>query len=208
MSRLPAAKRREQLLDVAAQQFAQWGYARATTAQLAKAAGVTEPIIYRHFASKRDLFIALIERAAQRTVHQWEQQLEGAKNPADRLLRLLGENPMVSLHGRYAYRVILQAITEVEDPEIHAAVLRHIGDLHAFLTRELRRAQDDHKITSRFSPEIIGWLLIHIGLGYGVLSAMKVPGQGEDSRGTHVQDVLSRILVGHRGEREEDKRPG
>lgn len=207
MSRLPAAKRREQLLDCAAQLFAQWGYARATTSQLAKAAGVTEPIIYRHFASKRDLFIALIERAAGRTVEQWEDQLKGAKDPADRLLRLLGENPMVSLHGRYAYRVVLQAITEVDDPEIHAAVLRHIGELHAFLTRELASAQADHKITSRFSAEIIGWLLIHIGLGYGVLSALKVPNQGEDASGTHVQDVLSRILVGHRGERDEDRRP-
>ena len=60
MTRLPAAQRREQLLDEASKLFAQLGYARATTSQLAKAAGVTEPIIYRHFASKRDLFIALI----------------------------------------------------------------------------------------------------------------------------------------------------
>jgi len=198
MARLPAAKRREQLLNCAAQLFAQQGYARATTAQLAKAAGVTEPIIYRHFASKRDLFIALIERAAQKTVQQWEQQLADSKDPADRLRRLLGENPMVSLHGRYAYRVILQAITEVADPEIHSAVLRHIAELHTFLARELAAAQHDHKITTRFSSEIIAWLLIHIGLGYGVLSAMKVPGQGEDSGGTHVQDVLSRILIGQR----------
>ena len=41
MSRLPAPKRREQLLDCAAELFAKNGYARATTAQLAKAAGVT-----------------------------------------------------------------------------------------------------------------------------------------------------------------------
>ena len=206
MSRLPAAKRREQLLDTAAQLFAQFGYARATTSQLAKAAGVTEPIIYRHFESKRDLFIALIRRAAERTVQQWEEQLSVAKNPADRLLLLLGENPMVSRHGRYAYRVILQAITEVEDPEIHGAVNQHIGELHTFLTRELRTAQKDHKITSRFTPEIIAWLLIHIGLGYGVLSAMRVPGQGEDASGTHVQDVLARILIGHRADQKDDEK--
>ena len=65
MSRLPASKRREQLLDKAAELFAKNGYARATTAQLAKAAGVTEPIIYRHFKSKRDLFVALIETHQQ-----------------------------------------------------------------------------------------------------------------------------------------------
>ena len=46
MSRLPAAQRREQLLDVAAELFSSRGYAGATTAQIAKEAGITEPIIY------------------------------------------------------------------------------------------------------------------------------------------------------------------
>ncbi|MCA9310819.1 MAG: helix-turn-helix transcriptional regulator, partial [Phycisphaerales bacterium] len=53
MTRLPAAKRREQLLDTAVVLFAERGYGGATTAELARAAGVTEPIIYRHFKSKR-----------------------------------------------------------------------------------------------------------------------------------------------------------
>ena len=78
MSRLPAAERRKQLLDNAAELFAKHGYARATTAQLAKAAGVTEPIIYRHFASKRDLFVALIERTGKETLETWEKHLEDA----------------------------------------------------------------------------------------------------------------------------------
>ena len=65
MTRLPAAERREQLLDTAVTLFAKRGYAGATTAELAKAAGVTEPIIYRHFASKKDLFIAVIDRTGE-----------------------------------------------------------------------------------------------------------------------------------------------
>lgn len=200
MGRLPAAKRREQLLDCAVQLFARAGYARATTAHLAKAAGVTEPIIYRHFESKRDLFVALIDRASERTVKQWEQHLAGAKDPAERLIRLIGDNPMVTLHGRSVYRVILQAITEVDDAAIHEAVKRHISELHKFLVGELKRAQIEHKITSRFFPELLAWLLIDIGLGYGVLSALKIPGHGEDGSGHHVQDVIARILVGPRPE--------
>lgn len=200
MGRLPAAKRREQLLDCAAQLFAQAGYARATTAQLAKAAGVTEPIIYRHFESKRDLFVALIDRASERTVKQWEEHLADAKDPAERLLRLIGDNPMVTLQGRYVYRVLLQAITEVDDPVIHESVKRHMAQLHRFLTGEVRRAQVEHKITSRFAPELLAWLLIDIGLGYGVLSALKIAGHGEDGSGHHVQDVIARILVGPRPE--------
>src|SRR5215510_3097069 len=196
MSRLPASKRREQLLDCAAELFAHNGYARATTAQLAKAAGVTEPIIYRHFDSKRDLFVALIERTGRETIDEWEKHLADADDPAERLRRLIGDNPMVSERGQYAYRVFLQAISEVDDPVIHDALRTHIKSLHAFLVDELEAAQKDHKVTSRFSAEIIGWMLIHNGLGYGVLDAMAISGQGTDSQGTRSRDVIARMLVG------------
>jgi AcrR family transcriptional regulator len=195
MSRLPAAQRREQLLDTAAQLFAKMGYARATTAELAKAAGVTEPIIYRHFASKRDLFIALIERSAERTLTQWAQHLADADDPAQRLRRLIGDNPMVAPDSRDSYRVLLQAITEVDDQQIHHAVTRHIGNLHAFLRRELEQAQDEHKVTRAISPELIAWLLIDVGMGYGVLTALDIPGHGLDPSGRHVQEIIAALVV-------------
>ncbi|RMH14015.1 MAG: TetR/AcrR family transcriptional regulator [Planctomycetota bacterium] len=200
MSRLPAAERREQLLDCAAKLFAKQGYARATTAQLAKSAGVTEPIIYRHFKSKRDLFVALIERTGRQTLEQWERDLRGATDPADRLRRLIGDNPMVSEEGRDAYRVFLQAISEVDDEKIQQAIARHIGSVHEFLTAELAKAQQAHRVTTKYSAEMLGWLMINIGMGYGVLSAMRIPGHGKDASGVHVQDVLARVLVGQRGQ--------
>ena len=196
MSRLPAEKRKEQLLDCAADLFARSGYARATTAELARAAGVTEPIIYRHFDSKRDLFVALIERTGRETIAEWEKHLSDAEDPAERLRRVIGDNPMVSERGKYAYRVILQAISEVDDPVIHDALRTHIKSLHAFLVEELEEAQKGHKVTGRFSAEIIGWMLIHNGLGYGVLEAMAIPGQGADQQGVHTREVIARLLVG------------
>ncbi len=200
MSRLPAEKRREQLLDCAADLFARSGYARATTAELAKAAGVTEPIIYRHFNSKRDLFIALVERTAKQTLDHWEQRLADASDPAERLRRLIGDNPMVSNEGAAPYRVLLQAITEVQDDEIKKAVASHFGNLHAFLSRELKRAQDERKVMKVFSADLIAWTLIHVGLGYGVLVALGVPGAGEDAEGHHVQGMLERLIVGRHEE--------
>jgi AcrR family transcriptional regulator len=205
MSRLPAEKRREQLLDCAAELFAKMGYARATTAELAKSAGVTEPIIYRHFASKRDLFIALIERTAKQTLKHWQQSLADASDPAERLRRVLGDNPMVSPEGSTSYRVLLQATTEVDDPEIRKAVTGHFVNLHAFLAKEIKRAQEERKVMRVFSAELIAWILIHVGLGYGSLAAMGVEGQGIDKEGQHVQDMLTRLLVGRSGEeRNED----
>jgi AcrR family transcriptional regulator len=196
MTRLPAKQRREQLLDVAAKLFATSGYARSTTAELAKLAGVTEPIIYRHFNSKRDLFIALVERTAQQTVEQWERVLRNQDDAAERLRRLIGMNPMVAPETREAYRVLLQSISESHDPEVKKAVADHFQNLHAFLVREILRGQEERRTLRVFSPELIAWTLIHIGLGYGVLEALGVENQGRDSKGGHVVELLERLLVG------------
>lgn len=202
MSRLPAAERRTQLLDCAADLFAQRGYARSTTAELAKAAGVTEPIIYRHFKSKRDLFVELIRRTGEQTLERWRVHLADADDPAERLKRLIGDNPMVADSGRLGYRVFLQAISEVgHEAAIREAVEDHLRKLHKFLQDELERAQDNHRVTSRFSPDLIAWLLIYTGLGYGVSSAMQITGHGVDAAtGMHVQEVIARVLIGRGGE--------
>jgi AcrR family transcriptional regulator len=196
LGRLPATARREQLLDTAAELFARLGYARATTAELAKAAGVTEPIIYRHFESKKALFVALITRTGAATLEAWDEHLAGAKDPGERLRRLIGDNPMVAEQGRSAYRVFLQATTETDDPDIRAAVDQHIRSLFEFVLREVKVAQEAHRVTARYPAELIAWLLIDIGLGYGVLSAMGIQGHGQDAQGGHVQHVLARILTG------------
>ena len=202
MARMPAAERREQLLDVAAEAFSRQGYARATTSQLAKAAGVTEPIIYRHFKSKRNLFIALIARTGKRTLDQWERDLAGAQTPAERLALLIGDNPMVTDEGREAYRVFLQAISEVEDDEIRDAISDHIKSLHAFIERELTKAQDHGAVSARFSAQVLAWSLITMGLGYGALTALGVEGHNQtDPKGVHLSDVLARVLVGKPAEK-------
>lgn len=59
--RLPATERREQLLEVALEIFARQGYHGTSMNEVADAAGVTKPVLYQHFDSKRDLFLALLE---------------------------------------------------------------------------------------------------------------------------------------------------
>ena len=59
-TRLPAARRRRQLLDVARRVFAERGFHDASMNDIAIAAGVTKPVLYQHFASKRELFAELL----------------------------------------------------------------------------------------------------------------------------------------------------
>lgn len=58
--RLPAAERREQLLRTAVPVFADKGFHATSMNDVAEAAGVTKPVLYQHFSSKRELFVELL----------------------------------------------------------------------------------------------------------------------------------------------------
>lgn len=196
MTRLPAAQRREQLLETAVTLFAEQGYSGATTSQLAKAAGVTEPIIYRHFSSKKDLFIAVIERTGQKTIQVWEKQLSIAKDPGQRLKRLFVANPLITDRGRGLYRVIMQAMMEIKDPDILRALQQHMSQIHSFVAKEVAKAQEDGRVSKHFSPEITAWTLLQLGLGYGVLAPLNMPHHAIDDRGVRVRDLVAELMLG------------
>jgi AcrR family transcriptional regulator len=60
--RLPLAERRALIVEAAGRLFGEHGYERTRLDEIAAAAGVTKPIVYRHFDSKRDLYLALLDR--------------------------------------------------------------------------------------------------------------------------------------------------
>jgi AcrR family transcriptional regulator len=60
--RLPVAERRALIIEAAGRLFGESGYEAARLDEIAAAAGVTKPILYRHFDSKRDLYLALLDR--------------------------------------------------------------------------------------------------------------------------------------------------
>ena len=68
-SRLSATARREQLLDVALEVFARTGYHDTSMNDVAEAAGVTKPVLYQHFESKRELFQALLDAVGARMLN-------------------------------------------------------------------------------------------------------------------------------------------
>jgi AcrR family transcriptional regulator len=67
--RIPAAQRREQILDAAARVFGERGYAGTTTDQVAQAAGISQPYVVRMFGSKEKLFAEVLARAKERLLH-------------------------------------------------------------------------------------------------------------------------------------------
>jgi AcrR family transcriptional regulator len=77
--RLPPDERRRQLLDVACVEFAERGFYATAMDDLALAAGVTKPVFYQHFPSKRALFIAVLEDVWSRLLDELTSATSGVE---------------------------------------------------------------------------------------------------------------------------------
>ena len=82
---------RERLIDAAAAVFAQRGFETATLDEVAAAAGYTKGAVYSNFASKTELFIALIERRIEVQTTEHARRFEGQDLPG--LARTLEAGP-------------------------------------------------------------------------------------------------------------------
>jgi AcrR family transcriptional regulator len=79
--RLPASERRRQLLSVAVEEFGTRGYHDTSMNRLADAAGVTKPVLYQHFESKRDLYLELLRDIGGRLADGIAAATKHAGNP-------------------------------------------------------------------------------------------------------------------------------
>jgi AcrR family transcriptional regulator len=204
MARMRAKERRRQLLEVAAELFAQHGYRGVSVRHLADAAGITEPILYRHFENKLDLFVTLIDEVGRVVINVWTTALHDIDDPHERLIALLSANPAVHERGRSVYRIIFQAMTETNShpdkdpltgPAIDEALRTHITKLHAFVKKELAALQDSGVVRDDESAASLAWLLVDTAIGYGLLAPMKLPGQSSPTGRTSVDRLLEQLLL-------------
>ncbi|HIW68640.1 MAG TPA: TetR/AcrR family transcriptional regulator, partial [Candidatus Dietzia merdigallinarum] len=59
---MPAAERRQQLIEVGRRIFAEYGYDAATVEEIAAVAGVSKPVVYEHFGGKEGLYAVVCDR--------------------------------------------------------------------------------------------------------------------------------------------------
>src|SRR5262245_64577784 len=84
-ARLRKADRKRQLLAHAKQLFMTLGYQDTTTEKIARAAGVSEPVLYRHFESKKALFLEVLREIREATVTRWHAETARLSEPLAKL---------------------------------------------------------------------------------------------------------------------------
>jgi TetR/AcrR family transcriptional regulator len=166
MTRLPGPERRAAVVETACRVFAKSSYRGSTTAQIARETGVTEPVLYRHFASKRELYLACLDSVWQQVRVLWEGAIEREQESAN-WLKAIGK---AYLEARASARIVLvdlwiQALTEAaDDPEIRRALREQVREVHEFVAGVIRRAQAEGGVLPGRDPDAEAWIFISLGL--------------------------------------------
>ncbi len=144
---MSAEARRERIAEAAMKTFAEKGYEGTSFGEIAQAAGITRPVVYDHFRSKKELYLWLLERERDRAIEYVTAHLKTDGSTEARIQRTLDAFFGYAQDHPFAWRILFQESTG--DAEIVEAHRRIQSGAHivgaASLARELGMGPADDR---------------------------------------------------------------
>jgi AcrR family transcriptional regulator len=157
-----SSQRREALSPVIASTFAELGYRRTTTAELAKRCGVQETILYRLWPDKKKMFLAAIEYVYNLSTEKWKQLLDpdgSESTTAERILEYESKH-----HGEFGmYRIVFAGLSETDDPEIHGTLKEMYTRFHRFIRKQIATHHENNGKSPLPDADLSAWALVGLG---------------------------------------------
>ncbi|HEY2588791.1 MAG TPA: TetR/AcrR family transcriptional regulator [Tepidisphaeraceae bacterium] len=184
------AQKRKELIPVVAHAFAEAGYRRMTTAELARRCGLRENVLYRLWPDKKAMFMAAIDYVYELSAATWRELIADAPDPKTSTSRLLAYE--AGHHGDFGlYRIVFAGLSETDDPDIRAALARMYEQFQQFI-RELVEAHRDKDARSP-EPNLAAWALIGLGTVSNITHALRLL---NDAGRTKLMQQAGQCLLG------------
>jgi AcrR family transcriptional regulator len=173
-TRSTAAARRDEVLDAALIEFAERGFEGASTEDIARRAGISQPYLFRLFGTKKELFKAAVSRCLREMLELFQRAAEGKRGEA--ALEAIGQAYVEQLESdRVRLRAQMNAYVACDDPEVREVVRAGYGDLVAYVRR----------VSDADWPTV--WQFFATGMLLNVLASMHV----DDHPEQWMQELLS-----------------
>src|SRR5688572_21144352 len=120
-ARMAGEERRLQILRVAVSLFSNRGFRGTTTKEIAQAAGVSEAMVFRHFATKEELYAAILDHKACRGGESFEPEKMAAEGIGRQDDRAVSQAPPPAAldhheHDPEPHRLLLHSPLEKHEP--------------------------------------------------------------------------------------------
>jgi AcrR family transcriptional regulator len=146
--RKSAGERREDVLEAAREVFAEHGLSGASTDEIARRAGISQPYLFRLFHTKKELFIAAIERCFAETLETFRQAAEGKSG--EEALHAMGQAYGDLIRSNpHRLRAQMQTYAACDDADICEVARTGFGSLVDFV--EQASGVDAHTLSAFFA---------------------------------------------------------
>lgn len=174
-ARMRKADRRRQLMQHAKPLFVTLGYQHTTTEKIAQAAGVTEPVLYRHFSSKKDLFLEVLDDIRLATIHHWESETAQIADPLKRLHAIVDLYLGSTREHALEFQLMHRSLVETDDPDIADCLRTFYLDSERMLAAVIREGQASGVFRKDLDARVGAWELIRTALGYTLTLPLGIP---------------------------------
>lgn len=141
LARKPAIERKAEIVDAMLRLADEVGPDRLTTQAVADAVGLTQPAIFRHFAKKQDLWVAVAATIAERLKAAWQQALDASDDPKTRIEGLiLGQLRQIEAMPAIP-SILFSRELQAENEALRQSVAALMTELVALLAAELTKGQ-------------------------------------------------------------------
>lgn len=191
-TRMRGEERRALILRSAKRVFARSGYAGASTGELARESEVTEPMLYKHFGSKKGLFLAVISEFNAQFIEELQKRisLRAEKNTLDALTHVVDDYRTTTKPDPETQRISFQAVIESGDPDIAHCISKHHRTVYRFIRQLVERACEEGHLDPTVNVDAATWgyMSMILALQYGLMLNL-----AEDI--AQVQEEMSRIWL-------------
>ena len=194
--------RREQIVGAATRVFAEKGFRRATTREVARAAGVSEGTIYNYFEDKDALLLTILDRLNE--TERWAADFEEGMDTDFRgfLKQYLRRRMSLIWENREAFRVALSEM--LVNAELRERYLKHVVDPTMSIAEEnFRSRMEQGEVLETDAPLAMRSVA---GTVLGILVLGLLGDEEINSRWEEVPDVLAGLLIHGLGAAEGDRR--
>jgi AcrR family transcriptional regulator len=170
-----SADRKRQLLAQAKQLFLTLGYTNTTTEKIARAAGVSEPVLYRHFENKKALFLEVLQEIREATLNRWHAETADLTDPLAKLHRIMDLYLGTTREHAVEFRIMHRTLIETDDEEVAAFLRSFYLDTETMLAQVISAGQQAGVFRRTLDARVGAWELIRSGLGYTLTLPLGIP---------------------------------
>ena len=185
--------RRKQILGAAFEVFAQKGFSRATTEEIATKAGISQGLIFKHYKTKKELFLACLNEHTEFLTRSLGEILaQGQSSKPEEMVQKIFSFFFSYLAQKPSYiRMMLKVPGEIGDPEVKDFLSENLRVAKELSVRAIQKEIKNGVFRDDFNVELFSWLFVGSYISIALLLELGVI---PNSESISISDFLQPFL--------------